>query len=169
MAVQLVEFGDLRVFLRVGAHHAHAGKVFLRARGDLRKELLNFFKAHVNLLTKKLNGQGNQRHGNKQQQRQAPVDHEHQRQNYHDHENRLQRVHDHRSRELPDGREIIRGPRHQVADAMLLKKDLRLIDEVSIEILAQVVLDLARHADEYATLKKEEGAADHAGPQNFQR
>src|SRR5213078_1526290 len=45
LPVEIVEDGDLGVLLRVGAHDAHAGKILLRARGNVREELLYFLEA----------------------------------------------------------------------------------------------------------------------------
>ena len=48
----VVERRDFRFFLRVRANHAHAGKIFLRPRGERPQRRLNFFGKPVNDLAK---------------------------------------------------------------------------------------------------------------------
>ena len=48
-AVKFLKFFDLCRFLRVGANHADARKIFLRARRDARKIFLNLLETNVNL------------------------------------------------------------------------------------------------------------------------
>ena len=50
---------------------------------------------------------------------------------------------------------------------MFVKERLRLIHEVGVEILTQVVLDVARHADQDPPLKEQKHAADNACAENL--
>ena len=50
-----------------------------------------------------------------------------------------------------------------------MKERKRLVHKVGIKILAQVILDVPRHPDQDAALQKQEGAADCAGSEDFQR
>ena len=157
-----VEGRDLRVLLRVGAHDADAREVLLRARRDLREEVLNLLEADVHLLAEVLDRQRDERHRHEEQQRQAHADPQHQRQDDDDDEDGLQRVHDHRPGELAHGGQVVGRARHQVAGAVLVEEGERLALEVRVEVAPQVVLDVARHADEDAPLEEEEDAADDA-------
>jgi hypothetical protein len=51
--------------------------------------------------------------------------------------------------------------------AMFVKKRERLIDEVSIELLAHVVLDVARHADQNPALQEEKETSDYTRAQHL--
>jgi len=64
---------------------------------------------------------------------------------------------------LPDRTEIVGGSRHQIAGAMFVKEREWLVDEVLVEHLPHVVLDIARHVDEYPALQKEKETADETG------
>ena len=72
--IESIKGFDLRVLLRVCAHDANAGEVFLRARGDLRKEILNLLKPRMHLLAEELHSQRHQRHRDEEQQGQLPTD-----------------------------------------------------------------------------------------------
>ena len=122
LVIQLVESFNFKPLLGISAHHPDAGKVFLRARGNPRKEVLNLLKSRVHLLSKILYRQRNQRHRHKQQQSQLPANREQDRHDNQDGEHGLQRIHDHRAGELPHSRQIIRGPGHQISGAMLVKE-----------------------------------------------
>jgi hypothetical protein len=68
---------------------------------------------------------------------------------------------------LPDCAQIVGGSRHQIAGAMFVKKRERLVDKVTIKLLSHIVLDIARHVDEYPALQKEKDTADQACSQHF--
>jgi hypothetical protein len=68
---------------------------------------------------------------------------------------------------LSYGAEIIRGSRHQIAGAMLVKEREWLVDKMLVENLPHVVLDIARHVDEYPALQKEKETADKTRAHNF--
>ena len=165
--IQFIECSYLCVLLGIRSHDAHPRKILLRAGGDLREEVLNFFEAYVDLLAEEFYGQRYERHGHEQKQRQLPINQEHERQDHDHHEDRLQAVHDHRSGKLAHGGQIVGGPRHQVAGSMFMKERERLIDQVSVKIIPQVVLDVPRHADKDATLKEQKKAAHGARAHDF--
>ena len=169
LPVKLIKSGDLGSFLSVGAHDAHAGEILLGARANLGKEILNFFEARVNLLPEEFYGKRNQRHGHKKQQRELPVDHKQDRQDDDHHEHRLQAVHDHRAGQLAHRGEIIRRAGHQITRAVVLKKRQRLSDQGGVKIVAEIVLNVARHADQNSALEKKKDPAHGAGPEDLQR
>ena len=88
----------------------------------------------------------------------------------HDHgENRLQRVHDHRADQLPHRGEIVGRAGHQIAGAMLLEKRQRLIDQVGVKVLAQVVFNMTRDAIDDAALQEKKETAHSAETQDLER
>ena len=167
--IQLVKGFDLGVLLSVGTHDTDTRDVLLRARRDLRKEVLDMLKTRVHLLAEELNSQRDQRHRHEQEQRQLPIHCKQNRQNEQYGEKSLQAVHDHRPGELSHCRKIVRRAGHQIAGAVFVKKREGLIDQSPVEILAQVVLDIARHADDDSSLQKQKQAAHRARTQNLQR
>ena len=168
-AVEIFEDRDLRFLLRVGAHHADAREVLLRACGNLREEILYLLETRVHLLPEEFHRQRDERHRHEEQERQAHADAQHQGQDQHDDEDGLQRVHDHRPGELAHGGQIVRRASHQVARAVGLKEGERQLLQVAVKVLPQVELDVARHADEDAPLQKEERTADETDAENGQR
>src|SRR5437763_9895338 len=52
---------------------------------------------------------------------------------------------------------------------MLLKERLWLIDKARVEVVAQIVLNVTRHADEVAPLQKQKQATHRAGSDDFER
>src|SRR2546422_5629598 len=52
---------------------------------------------------------------------------------------------------------------------MLLKKRLRLVDKARVEVVAQIILNVTRHADEDAPLQKQKQATHRAGSDDFER
>ena len=169
LPVQPVEGRDLGALLRICAHDAHTGKVFLCARGDLRKEILNLLEPAVHLLAEDFYRERNQRHGHEQQQRQFPIDYEQKWHQYDHREQCLRRVHDRRADQLPYGGEIVGRAGHQIAGAVLLEKRQRLIDQVSIKVLAQIVFNMTRDAIDEAALQKKKEAPDSAETQDLER
>ena len=53
--------------------------------------------------------------------------------------------------------------------AMFLKEGLRLVDEMFVKILAEVIFNLAGHSYQYPALEKQKGAADDTRSQYLKR
>lgn len=134
---------DLRIFLRVSANDAHARQIFLRPCRDVREKLLYLLKTDVNLLTENIDGQTDERHRYQHQKRE--LDGKAQKNRNHDAEgeNRLKTVKNHRSDNLPDRRQIVRRPRHQIADAVVREKFERLVNQRGVKILTHIIFDMS--------------------------
>src|SRR5437879_6491980 len=52
---------------------------------------------------------------------------------------------------------------------MLVKKGERLIDQTRVEVVSQIVFDMARHADEDTSLQKKKEPTERARTQDFRR
>ncbi len=152
LPVERLEGVNLRALLSVGPDHSHAREILLRARRNLREEILYPGEAYVYLLAEILDRQRDERHRHKEHQGQSHVDSQHERQDEEHDQHGLQRVHNHRPGELAHGGEVVGRAGHQVAYPVLVKKLQRLVHQMRVEIPAQVVLDVARHANQYAAL-----------------
>ena len=160
LLVRDAEALDLERLLPVRAHHTDARQRFLRDRADVRQLLLNAIEAAMNRGTEVADRQRHERQRHQRDCRQPGIDGEHQ----HDRDDERQPgrggVHHRRPDEHADGAQIVRGARHQVAGPIALEvvgvEPLQMREEV----VAQVVLEAARRADDDAAHEKAEDAAD---------
>ncbi len=146
--VEQLELPDLGIFLGVGADHAHAREIFLNAAADVGKHLLDDFEAIVDAAAEQDHRDAHQRRRNQAEQRQPPVDRPHDSDQEEGGEERLGEVHDARAQHHADGVQIVGGARHDVAGAVLGVEILRESNDVREQVVAQIVFDVAGHADE---------------------
>ena len=92
--------------------------------------------------------------------REPRVDRRHQRHGDDERQHRARRVHHRRAHHHAHGAEVARGARHQVAGARALEVAEVEPLQVGEELVAQAVLEVARHADDDAARLEAEPAAD---------
>ena len=79
-----------------------------------------------------------------------------------EHQDRVRRVHDRRADHHADGVQVVGRARHQVAGPVRLEVRERQPLQMREEVVAHVVLDVARGADQDAARQKQKHAADEA-------
>src|SRR5712664_3510495 len=148
LAVGLVEAPDFRFFLGVGAHDTDAGKILLDARGERGEGGLDFFVEIVNGFAEEPDGDGYDRRGNQNPEREGRRERDH---DYdgHDHcGDGIRAVHDAGTEDHTNGIEVIRGAGHQFAGA-IADVEFGLEDQQSLEeVVANVEFDVAGDPDE---------------------
>ena len=157
-AIQLAEPLRLGRFLHVRLDHAHAGQVFLHLRGDGSELRLNAF---VHLAQPHRHAVHHQRHHRKRKQRQRRklrIDVKHGADERQHGDRRVDGVHDRRAHHLTHRLQVVGGPRHQIPGFEAVKKGLVLRLQVCEQVVAQVVLDATRHADDGAAHEEQEQA-----------
>ena len=146
--VHAVERGLLGLLLGKGAHHAHAGQVLPDPFGQVGIERLDGFKPVVNLPAKKGDRHGDQRQRRQGQHRQPGIEIQHHADGRHAGGHRVGRVHDAGAQHVAHGVQVVGELRHQIAGTILGVVPRRETQQMSEEIVAQVVLDVARNPDQ---------------------
>ena len=86
---------------------------------------------------------------------------EHERERHDAHEERVRGLHDPGAEQHADGREVVHGAAHEVADAVLPVPRRGQAQQVVEEVLAHLVLDVARGADQDAAREEERDRVAH--------
>ena len=148
----------------VGPNDTDACQVLLCPGGDLGEELLDLLEAQVDLLAKILDGQGDERHRQQQQEGQLGTDAVHHRQDENDPENRLLAVHDRGPDDLTHGAKIVGGPGHEISNPLVLIERERHLLEMPVEVLPEIIFDVAGHVDQGPPLQVEKDPTEKTGP-----
>ena len=165
--MQVLGVGDseplqLRLFLAVGAHDADARQRFLGDGADVGQLRLDLLEPLVDGAPEELHRQGHERQRDQREQREPCVDGQHQDEGHHEPEQRVRGIHHRRSDHLAHGVQVVGGAGHQVAGATRLEVGDRHLLELREEVVAHVVLDIARRPDEDAAHEEPEDAAADA-------
>ena len=142
------EPADLGRALVVGPQHAQAGQVLLHPDADPGEVLLDGLELLVRAAAEVSYRQRDQRHGREDDQSEQPVRPSHDGEHRRDHNPDLGRVHQPRPQQGAHLGEVVGHPRHQVAGAVALVKRPIQRDQVGADVVAQVVLDIARDRDQ---------------------
>ena len=148
VAVQHCESRKLGALLHVGAHHAHSREILLHAAADIRKHALNRFEAIVDAPAEKQYGQAHQRRWRQRHQSQRPVYPQHHRHGQHQRQRSLAPVHDARSEHHAYCVHVVGGARQDVARANATVEIRIKRDQPPEQLVAEIVLDVARDPDQ---------------------
>ncbi len=102
----------------------------------------------MNSLAKVLHGNRSERQGRYSQQGEPPVKVQHETDGGHAHHQRVGRVHDPGADHIPHRVQVVGELRHQIAGTVLGVISRRKPHEVRKQIVAEVVLDVARDSDQ---------------------
>ena len=161
---------DLEGLLSIGADDAHAGQVFLRDRADLGELLLDRQETAVDGSAEVRRRRSTRTaSGMSEMIVSRGVDRQHHRDGDDERECGGRRVHDRRADHLPHRPEVVGGARHQVAGAALVEERQLEPLQRGEEVVAKVVLDVARRADDDAAHQEAEHAADRGQRQQRDR
>jgi hypothetical protein len=158
--VRAPEALELRGLLAVRPDDAHARERFLDDRADVRELCLDRLEAAVDGTAEPLDRNGHERERHERDERQPRIDRQHHRDGDDEREDRRGRVHHRGADHHAHGVEIVRGARHQVSRAVGLVERERKALEAAEEVVAQVVFDLARDADDDSAHQVAEDAAN---------
>ena len=147
---------DLVLLTAVGAHDAHARQGFLGDGADGRELLLDGLEAFVDGFADHVDQNRERRQRDEGQQRETPVERQHQRDDRDEREHGVRQVHERGPDHHAHGVQVVGGPRHQVAGAIALEVAGLQALQRREEVVTQVELDVARHADDQAALKEAE-------------
>ncbi len=154
---------NLRRFLPIGPHHAHARQRLLGNRAQVRQLLLNLLEAAMDGVAEVLDRDRDERQRQQRDQRQLHVDRQHQRDGDDEEDAGAGGIHHRRADHHADGVEIVGCARHQVAGAMRLVVAERQPLQMREEVVAEVVFELTRGANQQAPGQIAEHAADDGG------
>ena len=168
--VQVFEIGGAKplhfvTLLAIGTDDADAGERFLDHGAEVGELLLYRLEAAVDFLSEVTNADRDERQRREGDERQPGVDRQHQDDGDDEGENGAGRVHDRRPDHHPHRIEIVGGTRHQVARAGGLVILQRHLEEVPEERVPQVVLDVARGANQDPAHEESEYGADARDPE----
>ena len=141
------------------AHHAHAGEVLLHARGQQRELRLHRLEAALDALAEEPHRERDQRQRQQRVEREARTDRQHQEHGGGAHRERVDQIHEAGTEHHAHRGQIVGRARHQLAGAMGLEVLRGQLQETPEEIVAQIELDVARHADHEVAHPVLEGAA----------
>ena len=156
-------------FLGVGADDPHARQRLLHHRRHFRQLRLDGFEATVDRAPEVAHRERDERQRHQRNQRQPRVDRQHQHDGDHEHEDGVRGVHHRGTDHHADGVQVVGRARHEVAGAPRLVEAEREPLELREEIIADVVLDPARRADEDPAHEEQERAAHDRDPEDQQR
>jgi hypothetical protein len=139
---------ELRLLLRVGAHHAGARQVLLHEGGHVGQLCLHALEPVVDAAAEVAHQQRNQHERQQREQQQAGADAHHQRDRAHEGGDGGGRVHDAGAEHHPHRGQVAHGAAHQIADPVALEVAQVEARQVREQVRAQRVLDLAAEADQ---------------------
>ena len=157
---------DLVALLVVGADDPNACERLLHDRTQIRQLRLDRFEALVDGAAEVLDAHRDHRQRNQCDQGQSRVDGDHQDDSDGEDEDRAGRIHHRRADHHSHGIEVVGGTRHQVAGAPRLVVAKRHLLQPCEERVADVVLDLARGADDDPAHQELKHRPDARDPQN---
>ena len=151
---------DLVRLLVVGAHHAHARQRLLDDGAEVGELFLDRLEALVDGRAEVADADRDERQRQQRHQRQPGVEREHQHDRDDEHQDGVGGVHHRRADHHAHGVEIVGRARHQVAGPPRLVVGERHLLQPREERVADVVLDVARGADEDVPHQVAEHRAD---------
>ena len=155
LAVVRVEAGRLALLAGERAHEPLTREVLLRLGRNLAEELLDLREALVRGLAHDLRRDRDHRENGERHARQCRRHAEHEDERHRAHEKGVAGLHDPGPEQHADGGEVVDGAAHEVADAVPAVPHGRQAQEVREEVLAHLVFDVPRGADEEAARQEE--------------
>ena len=160
LGVGVRESLEFRRLLPVGPHHAHAGEGLLDNGAQVGKLGLDRLEPAVDRRPEDADRDRHERERHQRNGRQARVQAEHEHERHHEHDDRVGRVHHRRPSHHAHRVQVVGRPRHQVAGAARVEIGGRERLQPREEVVAQVVLEVPRHADDDAAHQEAEAAPD---------
>ena len=151
---------ELGCLLPVGPHHPHAREGFLGDRAQVGQLCLDRLEAPVDGRTEYADRDRHERQRHQRDGGQARVQAEHEHQGRHEDDDRAGRVHHRRPRHHAHRVQVVGGPRHEVAGAVRVEIGGRERLQPREEVVAQVVFEVPRNADDDAPHQEAEHAPD---------
>ena len=161
------EAGQLGLLLPVGAHDPDAGQRFLGHRRQLGQLGLDLLEPAMNRRAEAIDRQRHERQRDQRHPGQPRVDRQHQPDGDDEDDAGRDRVHHRRPGHHPHRRQVVGGPRHQVAGPAGLEVGQRQPLQMAQEIVADVELDVAgRDHEALPHLESEVPADDRDGEED---
>ncbi len=160
---------ELLLLLPVRLDDADAREGLLRNRAEVGELRLDLLEPRVNGSAEVAHRQRHERQRDERDQGQSHVDREHQPDGDNEQEDGAHRIHQGRSDHHAHGAQVAGRAGHQVAGPVGLIEGQRQALEVPEEVVADVVLDVARRADDDPPHEEAEDAADDRHADGEQR
>ena len=161
--VDLSEAGNLRPFLAIRANDARAAQILLRTGRERGEMLLHRLEAVVNSLAHTDRERRKHQQRQQRQQGQLDVDPQHENEREKSAGDRIGEIHHRRANGHPDGAQVVRQARHDVAGAGVCKVGRVERLQMYEQVIPEVVLDPAAHAVYELAHSVPEGATDDGG------
>jgi len=168
LLAQGVPAGHFGGFLPIGAHHANAGEVFLRARAETAELLLGAFETRVDETAEAQHEERQPDHGEQRRRGERGRNAQHHREGEQSAEYRVGEVHEGRTRRHAHRTQVVGESRHQITGTPA--RIPRGIEpcEAGEDVAAQVGFDAPAHAVERLPHGEPQHARDGGGDDHHQ-